>query len=215
MTTPPLAGTRIAVLVESQYIPGELQAYHQHFRALGAQVELMSRLWGQPSLTFVSEVEEAGTTPEELLVTHAIEDFFDQQERPASRSLADYAALIMAANYTSVRLRYYAPPHDRRSTPAVRLFAEAMADSRLIKGALCHGLWILTPRPELLAGRRVICHEVVEADVVNAGAILTPGADNVVVDGDLVTGKSWREAGAMAETIGRLILAKGHNNPPA
>jgi protease I len=89
----------------------------------------------------------------------------------------------------------------------VRLFAEAMADPQLIKGALCHGLWILTPRPELLAGRRVICHEVVEADVANAGAEIIASPSNIVVDGDLVTGKSYREAGALADAIAERILA--------
>ena len=66
MSAPPLAGTGIAVLVESQYIPGDIRAYQHHFGALGVQVELMSRPWVQPSLTFLSEVE----------------DFFDQEERP-------------------------------------------------------------------------------------------------------------------------------------
>jgi len=210
-----LADVRVAVLVESQYIPAELQAYQRHFGALGAQVDLISRLWGQPQQIFVSEVEEAGSTPETLAVSIAIEDFFDQDGRPASRSLRDYGAVIMAANYTSVRLRYYAPPHDRRSTPAVRLFAEAMVDPLLIKGALCHGLWILTPRPELLAGRRVICHEVVEADVANAGAEISASPSNIVVDGDLVTGKSYKEAGALADAIGELILARRQADPQA
>jgi protease I len=205
MVQPPLGAATVAVLVESQYIPAELQVYQQRFAALGARVELISRLWGQPQLSFVSEVEEAGAVPETLSVSVAIEDFFDQPGRPASRRLADYDALIMAANYTSVRLRYYAPPDDRRSTPAVRLFAEAMAEPRLIKGALCHGLWILTPRPELLAGRRVICHPVVEADVVNAGAVLTASDSGVVVDGDLVTGRSWQEAAGLVEAIAALL----------
>ena len=40
--------------------------------------------------------------------------------------------------------------------------------------------WIMTPQPEVLAGRRVTCHRVVLADV------LAP----VVVDRDLVTGNS-------------------------
>jgi hypothetical protein len=40
----PLADTRIAVLVESQYIPAELQAYQRHFGALGAQVERLANL---------------------------------------------------------------------------------------------------------------------------------------------------------------------------
>jgi protease I len=200
-----LDGAVIAVAVESQYIPAELKVYQQQFDALGARVELISRLWEQPRLTFVSEVEEPSVFPQTIEVTVAIEDFFDQPDRPASRHLTDYDALIMAANYTSVRLRYYEPPHDRRTTPAVRLFADAMANQRLIKGALCHGLWILTPRPELLTGRRVICHPVVEADVVNAGAVLTPSANGVVVDGDLVTGRSWQEAAGLAGAIAGLI----------
>jgi protease I len=207
MNSLPLADARVAVLVESQYIPAEIQAYQRHFDAFGVRVDLISRLWGQPQQIFVSEVEEAGCTPETLAVSIAIEDFFDRGDRPPSQSLRDYAAVIMAANYTSVRLRYYAPPDDRRSTPAVRLFAEAMADPQLIKGALCHGLWILTPRPELLAGRRVICHEVVEADVANAGAEIIASRSNIVVDGDLVTGKSYREAGALADAIAECILA--------
>ena len=93
-----------------------------------------------------------------------------------------------------------------RQAPAVRFFAEAMANPNIVKGALCHGLWILTPRPDLLSGRRVICHEVMIADVVNAGAIyVAPApagapataeqpASGVVVDRDLVTGNSYHVA---------------------
>jgi protease I len=58
-----------------------------------------------------------------------------------------------------------------------------------------------------LAGRRVICHEVVEADVANAGAEIIASPSNIVVDGDLVTGKSYREAGALADAIAERILA--------
>ena len=47
------------------------------------------------------------------------------------------------------------------------------------------GLFLLTPVPELLKGRKVTCHPIALADVVNAGGIYTPSPDNVVVDGDL------------------------------
>src|SRR5262249_47221723 len=123
-----------------------------------------------------------------------------------------YAAVIMAANYTSVRLRYFEPPPGQvvgadqvRSAPAVQFFARAMRNPRIVKGALCPGLWILTPTPELLAGRRVSCHEVVLADIANAGAIFTPTPNNVVVDGDLVTGRSWHEVGPFVEAIAEQI----------
>ena len=91
-----LAGKKIAVLVESQYVSAEIRCYQERFAGYGAEVHLMSRLWGQPKQTFVSEVEEAGKTPETLDVGI---DFTQVK-------LDDYAAVIMAANYTSVRLRW-------------------------------------------------------------------------------------------------------------
>ncbi len=203
----PLTGKKIAVLVESQYVPGEIEAYRYGFGALGAEVHFMSRLWGNERLTFVGEVEQTGQTPQTLEVS------IDFQ----SVKLEDYAAVIMAANYTSVRLRYFASPEGQpvspemgRTAPAVEFFARAMQNPRIVKGPLCHGLWILTPNPELLKGRRVICHEVVLADVLNCGAIYVPqDAQNggVVVDGDLVTGRSWHEVEPFIQAVARQILA--------
>lgn len=188
-----LAGKKIAVLVESEFVPGEIEGYRYGFAALGAEVHFISRLWNQPKVTFVSDVEHAGETAVTLEVN------LDLQ----SINLDDYAALIMAANYTSVRLRYFERPPGQpfapemvRSAPAVQLFARAMASPKIIKGALCHGLWILTPNPELLRGRRVICHEVVMADILNCGAVFIPPDEQnhgVVVDRDLVTGHTWHE----------------------
>lgn len=207
MNIRPLAGKRIAVLVESQYIPGEIEAYRYGFGALGAEVHFMSRLWGNNSLTFVSEVEQAGQTPQTLEVGIDFQNV----------ALEDYVAVIMAANYTSVRLRYFEPPPGQpvsadltRSAPAVQFFARAMQNPRIVKGPLCHGLWILTPYPELLDGRKVICHEVVLADVLNCGAIYVPrDAQNggVVVDGDLVTGHDWHVVQPFIQAMARQILA--------
>ena len=57
------------MLVESQYIPVEIKCYQERFASYGAEVHLMSLLWGQPKQTFVSEVEVAGRTPETLDVS--------------------------------------------------------------------------------------------------------------------------------------------------
>jgi protease I len=208
MTNRPLEGKKIAVLVESEFIPEEIRAYREEFSALGAEVHLMSRLWGNPSATFVSDVTEAGQIPETLEVNIDLQDV----------QLEDYAAVIMAANYTSVRLRYVAPmevqtysPDIVRAAPAVKFYAQAMGNPRIVKGALCHGLWILTPNPELLRGRKVICHQVVLADILNCGAqYIPPDEENkgVVVDDDLVTGRSREEVipfiHAIAQRIQRL-----------
>jgi protease I len=202
----PLAGKKIGVLIESQYIPGEITTYQYAFEMLGAQVDFMSRLWGQPRATFISTVENAGETPMRMEVSI---DFTQVR-------LEDYAAIIMAANYTSVRLRFFTPPEGQppipspamvATAPAVQFFARAMENPKIVKGALCHGLWLLTPRPDLLQGRRVICHEVVLADVLNAGATFDWDDTGVVVDRDLVTGHDWHRVGVFVERIADTIVA--------
>jgi protease I len=191
-----LAGKKIAVLVESQYIAAEIKCYRERFAGYGAEVHLMSHLGERPEDPFVSEVEVQGKTPETL----DVDMDFTQVD------LDDYAAVIMAANYTSVRLRFNQefatdpnaaePAVMARRAPAVSFFRRAMHNPRIIKGAPCHALWLLTPSPVDLAGRRVTCNPVVLADVLNAGASYVPAPErsnwweHVVVDGDLVTNAS-------------------------
>lgn len=192
-----LGGKKIAILTESEFIPEEIEAYQKRFSELKATVHFMSRLWGQPSVRFFSDAVE-GETPKTLDVNIDFQDV----------DVNEYAAVIMTANYTSVRLRYFEPPADEpisgglvRTSPAVQFYAQAMANPKIVKGALCHGLWIITPMPELLKERRIICHEVVLADIINAGAIYEPSPSGVVVDSDLVTGRSRHEVYAFIDTI--------------
>jgi putative intracellular protease/amidase len=218
MADTPLAGKKIAVIIESQYIPSEIKAYQDGFAALGATVDLVSRLWDAPSQRFYSTVEpnEDGSVPplEWLEVTHDVDKV----------NVNDYAAVVMAANYTSVRLRWNEtlttsanPRADIRATPAVRFFRRAMANPAIIKAAPCHGLWLLTTSPDLLAGRRVTCNPVLLADVLNAGAFYEPVAEgqpwnqHVVVDRDLVTSTSAAGTGRLVEAVRDAIL----NPPPA
>lgn len=199
MTNKPLAGKKIAVLVESEYIPHEIEFYKTRFEELGATVDLMSRLWGQPSTTFVSDIDPLGEdrTPHYITVD---KDF-------SNVDVNDYAAVLMAANYCSVRLRYFQPPagysvsaEQVETAPAVKFFAQAMTNKSIVKGALCHGLWILTPT-DLLKGRKVICHTVVLADVLNAGAVYEPSSTKVVVDDDLVTAYSAEQVESYVNKI--------------
>ena len=43
-----LAGKKIAVLVDNLFIKEEIKAYQSYFGDMGAQVELITRTWGQP-----------------------------------------------------------------------------------------------------------------------------------------------------------------------
>jgi protease I len=217
-TEPP--GRKIAVVVEHKFIPEEMEAYRSGFALRGYEVEFLSRLWYpgyQPqSNTFFSDVDPSDNRPWEgpsgLLVTTDISTV-----RPES-----YAAVLMAANYTSVRLRYadldlaklsddelanFEPHAHVRKAPVVRFFADAMRNKNIVKGYLCHGLWILTPNPHLLQGRSVICHTVVMADIVNCDAQVKLTRHGVVTDDDVVTGFSKDERvpfiAAVADAIKR------------
>jgi len=205
-----LKGKKIAILVESEYIPHEIECYRRRFQELGATVHFMSRLWNQEKAIFINDVDPLGTDRKIYEFPVCID--FEKV------NLDDYAAVLMAANYCSVRLRYFEHPEgtpigaeEVKSAPAAKFFARAMANKSIVKGALCHGLWILTPRPDLLKGRKVICHEVVAADILNAGAIYTPSPSKVVVDDDLVTGYSAHEVEDYVNRIAEVIVAK---NPP-
>jgi protease I len=210
MPTEILAGKKIAILVETEFIPEEIAAYQQHFPELGAAVHLMSRLWGQNTQHFVSDVDAPGKSLQYLDVNIDFQNV----------DITDYAAVIMAANYTSVRLRIFEPPLGQpitpeqvRTAPAVQFFAKAMANPNIVKGFLCHGLWLLTPMPELLKGRRVICHEVVLADIANAGAVYVPSPTNIVVDGDLVTGRAGQDVHTFIDAIAHQITSQEKGLP--
>lgn len=134
--------------------------------------------------------------------------------------LEDYAAVIVAANYTSVRLRWNEaaiaasdPAVAVQDAPAVRFLRRAMRNPAIVKALPCHALWLLTPCPDLLAGRKVTCNPCVLADVLNAGATFVPppaGADwqtHIVIDRDLVTTCSARAAPALVDVVRDLVNA--------
>jgi putative intracellular protease/amidase len=210
MADNPLAGKKVAVVVEAQYIPGELEIYRKRFAGYGATVHLVSRLWGNDSLRFYSTVEPDVVDEMQWIEVDRDVDQVD---------LDDYAAVVVCANYVSVRLRYSEldittgnAAERARNTPAARFFRRAMENPRIVKGAPCHALWLLTPSPDLLAGRKVICNPVVLSDVLNAGAIYTPVPPgtpddrHVVIDGDLVTNDSWHSTEALVDAIKDQIL---------
>lgn len=192
-----LKGKKVAVLVETEYIPSEIQYYRDFFANYGAEVDFMTYLWGKSQRTIVSDVDSEEKQAEKMVVTKEIAD----------ANPNDYAIVITAANYVAVRLREIPPMGCLasadlvRSPAAVRFMASAMMNPNIVKGALCHALWILTPVPELLKNRKVICHTVVLADVVNAGAIYVPDESHVVIDKDLVTGRSAADIEAYCHAI--------------
>lgn len=192
-----LRGKKVAVLVETEYIPEEINFYQTFFTKYGAQVDFLTYLWGKPERVLVSDVDSESKALEKMLVKKEIAD----------ANPNDYAIVLCAANYVACRLREIPPMGSLadatlvRSPAAVRFMASAMMNPKIVKGALCHALWLLTPVPELLKGRKVICHTVVLADIINAGAVYVPDPSHVVVDNDLVTARSAGDLELYGETL--------------
>jgi protease I len=211
---PRLDNARVAVIVEHKFIPEEIEAYRSGFGLLGAQVDFVSRIWygdyKPESVTFYSDVDPLDSAPWES--PHRL----DVRRDITTVREDEYDAVIMAANYTSIRLRYADLPEDLsqfnaweqvRAAPVPRFFAQAMGNDRIVKGALCHGLWILTPYPELLRGRRVVCNQVVMADILNCEAEVVMNADRVLTDGNLVTAYSKHEVVPFIAAIAQRMAA--------
>jgi len=82
----------------------------------------------------------------------------------------------------------------------------------VVKGIICHGMWLVSPAPELVRGRRVVCHNNLLGDVRNMGAIYTD--EDVVVDGDLVTARTGGHCHLFARRIIELVAARSSEAQP-
>jgi putative intracellular protease/amidase/mannose/cellobiose epimerase-like protein (N-acyl-D-glucosamine 2-epimerase family) len=187
-----LTGRSIAILMESDYVEPELHYYLRRFAEEGAVTVLLSRLWGQNSLTFRGHEYQIPVTVDGDL--EAVDD----------DRLREFDALIVPSGMVSDRLRYTEDASEL--APAVQLLRRAFARPQLLKGIICHGMWLAAPIPEVVRGRRVTCHNNLIADVRNMGAVYTD--QDVVVDGDLVTGRSVHQCHQFARMIIDLLTAR-------
>ncbi|MGW0807713.1 DJ-1/PfpI family protein [Nonomuraea sp. NPDC002799] len=180
--------TRIGILMESDFFEPEIFYYQWRFAEEGYEVDFLTRLWGQDELTFTGHEYRAPFT-----VRHSLEDL----------DLGRYAALIVPSGMVSDRLRY--SDDVDVLAPAVSLLQRAFREPKPLKGIICHGMWLAAPIPEVVRGRKVVCHNNLVGDVRNMGADYVD--QDVVVDGDLVTGRTGRHAHLFARTI--IDLLKG------
>lgn len=187
-----LAGARIAVLMEADYVEPEIAYYERRFAEEGVVADLVTRLWGQPSLTFTGHEYGAPIT-----VSGDLEALDDA-------ALAGYDALIVPGGMLSDRLRY--TEDVSRPAPAADLLRRAFADQRLVKGLICHGLWLAAPVPDTVRGRKLTCHNNLYGDAVNMGAEYVDA--DVVVDGDLVTGRTAGHCHLFAHALLDLVAQR-------
>lgn len=173
---------KIAVLIEEHFDETEYNRFNDFFPQHGYEVEYVSNLWNQPSLTFKGNDHTA-----EVIVTVDC-----TQVKPT-----DYIGIILIGGYAMDRLRYETNPLPKKpnQSPAVeflRQSVEAMDQGLVNIGTICHSLWLFCADTSLLKGRKVTCAHNIICDVENAGGEVVYGEDgtaNLVIDGKLVTGK--------------------------
>jgi protease I len=187
-----LKGKKVAILIESDYYEPEIFYYQRRFVEEGVDLHLLTRLWGQPSLTFKGHE------------WHVPLECRESFEGMRDEALQSYAAIIVPSGMVADRLRYSEDVN--RLAPATELIKRAFADPNIVKGIICHGMWLLATVPELVRGRRAVVHNNLVGDARNMGIAYTD--EDVVVDGDLVTARTGDHAPFFARTIIDMLARK-------
>ncbi len=187
-----LQGHRIAVLMESDFYEPEIFYYARRFPEEGAEVHFLTRLWGQDSLTFHGH---------EWKIPYEVNLSF---ENMSDETLAGYSAVIIPSGMVADRLRYTESVD--KPPPATEFMRRAFANPNIIKGIICHGMWLMAPAPELVRGRRAVVHNNLLGDAQNMG--ITYVDSDVVVDGDLVTARTGGHAHLFAREIINQVVAR-------
>lgn len=188
----PMPAPKIAILIESDFYEHEIWYYHYRFLEAGYDAQFVTRLWGNDAITFKGHEYSA---PFEC---HGNLEALDD------KTLDDYAALIVPSGIVSDRLRY--TEDLTRVPPASDLLKRAFAKPNLLKGIICHGLWLAAPVVEVVRGRRLTCHPNLHGDAIAYGAQFVD--EDVVVDGDLVTARTGGHAHLLASTLIKMIDAR-------
>jgi protease I len=180
-----LTGKKIGVFIESDYYEDEIFYYKHRFPEDGVDLHFFTRLWGQESLIFHGHEYRAPFSCNE-----SFENIDDAE-------MDTYSAIIMPSAFVSDRLRF--TPDVHQLSPATAFLKRAFAKPHIIKGIICHGLWICAAAPELVRGRRLVCHNNLYGDAINMGAIYVD--EDVVIDRDLVTGRTGGHCHLFARAI--------------
>jgi protease I len=187
-----LQGKKIGILIESDFYEKEIFYYEHRFPEEGVELHFLTRLWGQPSINFTGHEYKAPFECHE-----SFEDMTDE-------TLKSFSAIIVPSGIVSDRLRYTT---DVTKVPPATVFLQRVfAEKSILKGIICHGMWLVAPEPEMVKGRRVVVHNNLIGDARNMGAVYVD--EDVVVDDDLVTGRAGPLCHLFAHTIIDLLAAE-------
>ena len=191
-----LENRKIAILIESDFFENEIFYYQLRFAEEGAEVHFLSRLWGNPGITFSGHEFRAPF--------HCSETF----ENMSDEELATFDAVIVPSGIVSDRLRY--TEDVQRIPPATEFLKRAFAHKNIVKGIICHGLWLVAPAAEIIRGRRLTCHNNLHGDALAYGARFVD--QDLVVDGDLVTARTGKHCYLLARQIIEMLVDRSRKN---
>jgi protease I len=183
---------KIGILIESDFYEPEISYYQHRFAEEGMELHFLTRLWGQASLTFTGHENRLNT----ITVRETFEDMDDKE-------LASYDAIIVPSGMVSDRLRY--TQDVTQIPPATQFLRRAFANKSIIKGIICHGLWLVAPSTELVSGRPLTCHNNLVGDAKAYGAKYID--QNLVEDADLITARE----GGLCHLLARAIINRLNN----
>jgi len=186
-----LNGKKVGILIEGDYYENEIFYYQHRFPEEGIDLHFLTRLWGQPSLTFLGHEFRAPMSCHETF------------EGMSDAELNTYSAIIVPAGMVSDRLRYTEDVNNL--APATQFLQRAFAQKNIIKGIICHGLWLVASAPELVRGRRMVVHNNLVGDARNMGVNYVN--EDLVVDGDLVSARTGGHCHLFARKIIDLMAA--------
>ena len=187
-----LKDKKIGILLESDFYEHEVWYYKYRFREEGAELHFLTRLWGQKAITFKGHEY------------HVPMDCNESFEDMSDGELASYSAIIVPSGIVADRLRYTEDVN--KIPPATQFLARAFANKQIIKGIICHGLWLCAPMPELVKGRPLTVHNNLIGDARAYGATYVD--EDLVVDKDLVTARTGDHCHRLARKIIEMVGQK-------
>jgi protease I len=194
-TTRPLAGLKVGIFIESDFYEPEIWYYQHRFLEEGIELHWLTRLWGQKNIVFQGHENHVPISlPEESL----------EEDNLTDEKLRSFAAVIVPSGIVADRLRY--TEDVSKWPPATAALQRFFGEKNILKGIICHGLWLCAPAPELVRNRRLVVHNNLYGDARNMGAIYVDS--DVVVDDDLVTARTGGHCHLLARTLIDLLTQK-------
>lgn len=172
----------VAILIESDYYEHEIWYYHYRFLEAGIEARFVTRLWGQPSITFKGH---------EYHAPFECRDSFEELD------VSTLSAVVVPSGIVADRLRY--TEDLKKMPPASAFLKQAFDNPNVIKGIICHGLWLCAPDTSMIRGRKLTCHPNLYGDAIAYGADYVD--EDLVEDGDLITARTGGHAHLLAPAI--------------